>query len=460
MAVSIHGIDNFGTFNPKRLDHIIEDLKIYLKMFHGPDLLLNPGDPDLELVHAIAPEFRTVWTAMQMSYLQSFLTTAEGDALDQFCALLQIYRRLALKATGEVTFSRDTPAPLGGITIPIGTIVATVSGIRFVTSEAVTIDEGDSSVTAAIEASEAGDDSNVGANTIQSLISTVAGIDSVNNAAAVTNGRDRESDTELRARALGSPSLRGTSTPDAIQARLAAVSIQAYVAVNRTRNSTADKVILAAGAGTVNGTEANAAQSEGVARRFTVAAPGAWIQDLVIRVDHGATAPTITAAIVTDNAGLPTATLADANLQLAGLTPGDDAEAPVHFPAPVFLEPGDYHARLIPTVGDFRLKGIAGAGAGDVSWFNGTVWAADTTINTGSIGILSGIGPNGIEAFVDGGDEDVIAATLLKALGAGTTTTGDIEKEPLDRSGNPQTVYFSRPDSQIIYAQVEITVDD
>lgn len=457
-VTGVSGIDQFGTFVPKRLDHIIQDLKIYMRLSHGPDLGLAPGDPDLNLVHGFAPEIRTAWTGMHASYLQSFITTAEGEALDQLCALLQIYRRQALKAIGSVTFSRQSAAPLGGINVPIGTIVATVSGIRFSTTAASSIPEASTSVSVGIEANEAGGDGTVGANTIQTLITTVSGVDSVNNPTATSGGRDREEDDELRARALGNPSLRGVATPNAIQSRLAAVALEAYVANNPLPNATSDKTVLAAGSGATNSQEIRTANSEAISRKFVVPSPGKWIQDFTLKVVHGGTAPTVTISIVGDSSGLPNDTLVSSECQLVGLAPANGTTSAVHMAVPHFYPAGTYHVKAKPTVGSFFLKGTAHVAGTDTGFHNGTSWALNTVIDLGAIGVLAGIGPHGIEAFVEGGTEDDIAAALLKALGGGTTTTGDIAKDPLDQSGNPQRVYFSRPTTQLIYADVSVKV--
>jgi uncharacterized phage protein gp47/JayE len=125
-----------------------------------------------------------------------------GDDLDRRAAQVQpaaISRRLAAKATGSVVFSRA--GTVGTVNIPSGTKVKTSSGIEFVTTAAGSINNTFSSSSAVpIIAVVAGASGNVSLSTIIKFASKPAGVDSVSNLATLTNGRDKETDDELRGR--------------------------------------------------------------------------------------------------------------------------------------------------------------------------------------------------------------------------------------------------------------------
>jgi uncharacterized phage protein gp47/JayE len=125
-----------------------------------------------------------------------------GDDLDRRAAQVQpaaISRRLAAKATGSVIFSRA--GTVGTVNIPSGTKMKTSSGIEFVTSAAGAINNTFSaSSSVPVIAVVAGAAGNVSLSTIIKFASKPAGVDSVSNPAALTNGRDKESDDELRGR--------------------------------------------------------------------------------------------------------------------------------------------------------------------------------------------------------------------------------------------------------------------
>jgi hypothetical protein len=127
---------------------------------------------------------------------------AEGQALDYLCALLNIVRREADPATGEVVFSRSNTASTNYL-IPAGTIVQTkgANSVKFETTEQKSLLSGNSSVTIPVEAIEGGLESNVAANTVNTFETKPGGIESVNNPNPISGGTLRETDDELRERA-------------------------------------------------------------------------------------------------------------------------------------------------------------------------------------------------------------------------------------------------------------------
>lgn len=111
-----------------------------------------------------------------------------------------ISRRLGVKATGNVVFSRAST--VGNVTIPIGTRIKTPSGgLVFITTQVGTILNGfQSSGAVSVESEKIGSQYNIDANTLTSFDSKPSGVDSVTNGASFTNGEDVESDESYRQR--------------------------------------------------------------------------------------------------------------------------------------------------------------------------------------------------------------------------------------------------------------------
>ncbi len=165
------------------------------------DLDKSEGNP---LYNALSPAavelvLAAIWA--QEVLRRGFASTTFGQYLDLRCEEHGITRRPAVKATGQVAFT-GTP----GTVIPAGTQVSTASSetapaIFFATKSNATI--GDSgTVTADIEAVEAGVSGNVAAGAITMLAQPIFGVTSVTNAASTTGGLDEEDDTSLLARYL------------------------------------------------------------------------------------------------------------------------------------------------------------------------------------------------------------------------------------------------------------------
>ncbi|MGG6739919.1 UNVERIFIED_CONTAM: baseplate J/gp47 family protein, partial [Streptococcus suis] len=120
-------------------------------------------------------------------------------------------RLAAVAATGSVTFSRFTAS--GTALVPVGALIQTGNGTQQYTVTADTTNaaydasqggyvlaNGISSVTVPIQAVTAGVAGNVTAGSINTIAQAITGIDTVTNAAGLTNGEDAELDADFRAR--------------------------------------------------------------------------------------------------------------------------------------------------------------------------------------------------------------------------------------------------------------------
>ena len=235
------GIQDDGSFSRKNVDDIIDDLERSLKNGLGEDIELRQSSPLKQVVDSVAVELALQWQASEELYFDTFFEDASGEALDKQLALAGFSRLPQRSATGEVEFSRDDPAS-DDIQITAGTIVRTEAtetrpSIPFETKDPVTLDEGDTTVTAEIETLKPwqtdvdeewlGDESNVAANTITEFDSPVAGVSEVTNPLPTGDpdegfqvGRDRETDPEFKLRYQNEIGAAGAATLAAIEANV------------------------------------------------------------------------------------------------------------------------------------------------------------------------------------------------------------------------------------------------
>ena len=144
--------------------------------------------------------------------LISRLATSSGTDVDTFLAQFGLVRLAARAATGLVTFNRLSIASSDTV-LPVGALLKTTDGTQ---SFAVTADPshpafsiaaagyiipaGSLSVTAPVEALALGSAGDVAAGAISVAASQMPGVDNFQNAAALTNGLDAETDQACRSR--------------------------------------------------------------------------------------------------------------------------------------------------------------------------------------------------------------------------------------------------------------------
>jgi uncharacterized phage protein gp47/JayE len=118
-----------------------------------------------------------------------------SEYVDLRAAEQGIYRKEAVKAVGELTFTGTD-----GITVPVGTRVSTdeTEPVYFVTTAEGTIADGTVTVTA--EAEQGGAAGNVSQGSITIVLGDVSGVTAVTNAQAFDGGADTESDESVIAR--------------------------------------------------------------------------------------------------------------------------------------------------------------------------------------------------------------------------------------------------------------------
>jgi uncharacterized phage protein gp47/JayE len=138
-------------------------------------------------------------------------STSTGTDLDSWFADFGFARLAASPASGLVTFARFTPTAQA--VVPVGAVVQTGDGTQQFTVNLDTTNAaysaalggfvlaaGVASINLSVTAVTAGTIANVVIGAISQLAQSVPGVDTVNNAAAFTDGVDQETDPNARAR--------------------------------------------------------------------------------------------------------------------------------------------------------------------------------------------------------------------------------------------------------------------
>jgi uncharacterized phage protein gp47/JayE len=173
------------------------------------------------------------WLILKVLQMTRAATSA-GDDLDSWVGDFGLARLPAVAATGEVTFSRFTTGNV--VLVPVGAKVKTSdSSLTFdvvadagnaawdVTQSGYWIPATQVSVTVPVAAEVAGSSGNVQSDTITLMATAIAGVDTVGNSVAFTNGIDVESDVALRGRFRNYINTRCQATATAVGYAVSAV---------------------------------------------------------------------------------------------------------------------------------------------------------------------------------------------------------------------------------------------
>ncbi len=177
-----------------------------------------------------------LWLQWQLVLLWQSIraATATGTTLDTWMADFGIVREPATYATGNVVLSRFTST--ASASVPVGTVVITgdltqqflitanaSSPYYVAASNSYLIPAGTATAALPVQAVTAGTAGNVAAGAVSLLGSAVAGVDTVTNPAAFTNGEAAETDAALRARFVLFVNTRSLATPSAVAAAVIGV---------------------------------------------------------------------------------------------------------------------------------------------------------------------------------------------------------------------------------------------
>ena len=130
------------------------------------------------------------WAAKQIIY-----DTADEEYLVRWASIWKVLRKVAVAATGDVTFSVQV-----GAVIPVGTLLQALDGVQYATTAEVTaISTSAVALVAAVEPAAAG---NRAAGQTLNLVSPVAGVQTLATAGLLSGGADVETIDSLRDRFL------------------------------------------------------------------------------------------------------------------------------------------------------------------------------------------------------------------------------------------------------------------
>jgi uncharacterized phage protein gp47/JayE len=123
--------------------------------------------------------------------------TCEGEFLDGWAALRNVFRKVPTAAAGQAIF-----VGTNGTSLPGGTVLASGDGQQFTVTGGGTITAGQ--VTVSVQANTLGAAGNLGTGTVLTVANAIAGVQSAGAVASpgLTGGADAETDDELRARMI------------------------------------------------------------------------------------------------------------------------------------------------------------------------------------------------------------------------------------------------------------------
>ena len=205
-------------FKRKRYEDYRKELEALYRQEFGEDINLGDDSPYGRIVKIQALQRAEENELAEYIYKSSSVENAEGAALDAAVKKRGMTRFTGRHAIGPKSLSvAITP----GETLPAGFLVATPDDVTYRTTTTYTDADGDGVIIADIEAVEPGPVGNVSIGAITVIKSPLRDVTAVTNIAPTYQGRNRETDAELRARYFETGGAEGGySTPDAIRAAL------------------------------------------------------------------------------------------------------------------------------------------------------------------------------------------------------------------------------------------------
>lgn len=192
-----------GVYVSDSVEKIVDSMLADAKEYFGKELNDSEESVIRTFYLPVAIELHKIQDDIGLVLESTQIDHADGEALDLLTALIGINRRPATYASGQATFGRNEVSNSIDYTIPSGTEIQTeaVDSVRFKTTETAVLTQGNTEVTAPVEAVETGPGSNVGPNTVVEFVNKPSGIEYVTNKSSIGGGSLEEPDEELRERA-------------------------------------------------------------------------------------------------------------------------------------------------------------------------------------------------------------------------------------------------------------------
>lgn len=290
---------------------------------------------------AVSAEIEGLYQHQQWILRQLFPDTADDEYMLAYASRRGITPRLAVAATGTITYSGTV-----GAAVPANTEARTAGGVAYINTASGTIGAG-GTVTLAAQAVLAGAAGNAAGGTALTLTAAPSGVQSNASIASMTSGADVESMQSVLDRllfVLRNPPMSGAAHDYVIWAKAVSGVLGAYVSPLRRGGSTVDVVITASG---------------GLPSAPLINAVQAYINTLKpVQADVLVLGPTAVTVPVT-------ATLTLSGTTLAAISANINADLAAYFAT---LKPGDMVVRSklsaifanTPGVVDFNLTAPAG----------------------------------------------------------------------------------------------------
>lgn len=210
---------------------IITDVQNEWKEVFGNDLSVEPETPQGRIIEMIARQ--RVFTIQMAAALSNILNLnkAYGFVLDDIGSLFQLSRKSATYTSTQITM-----AGVADTVIPIGTELMSDDGDKFINDYEYVIGS-NGSVTGVFRAEESGEiPAQVGS--ITTIITPVAGLETVINNASATMGTEQESDQEFRNRIKASLNINSMSVLSAIKSAVSDIDgVKQVITYENTTNS-------------------------------------------------------------------------------------------------------------------------------------------------------------------------------------------------------------------------------
>lgn len=386
-------------------DQFVSDMTTAFGAQTGVAPVFTSGDPLLAFFQTLSVQLDFLQALAQQIVNLTRAQTSTGSDLDAWMAQFNFTRLPATYGTTQETFAANQPAAnpvniqaatlnssgvyAGGIIVQTsngGTqyqVVPDVDNPAYnATLNAYVLAAGQSSVTATVQALNAGSASNVAAATLIQIGSPLPGIDTVTNAAPVTNGLDAETDSAFRARFVTYLASLAQATEAAILAAI--LSVQQGLLVTLVENASPTSPTCTATA-TIGGTTLNS--GDAVSLTLTNAAVAGFPVTVSHTLGAGETTTTVAAA-------LASAINADTTLAAAHVTATSSAAV--------------ITVSQLGSVGNSTVLTAAVTGTGN-----------ETVTFSPSTGALSGGGLVGcFTAYVDDGSGDPPSSLLASVFNA------------------------------------------
>lgn len=199
-------------FERKRLADIKTEIEDALKLAFGENIDLIPQSVFGQIIGVLSERESLEWQTLENTYNAFYPSTAQGNSLSELVLLNAIQRQDATKSTSPVTLTGTN-----GTIVTAGSIVSTSDTSTQFTIDTDTTINGSTSAT--VTAVETGAKTAL-AGTLTVIDTPIAGWATVTNSSDATEGRDEETDVELRARREASVGALGQNLVDSLFGQL------------------------------------------------------------------------------------------------------------------------------------------------------------------------------------------------------------------------------------------------